>query len=102
MPDPRIFPYVGENISAVAVGAVSTLVVAANGRRTGLDLTNLADPSEAISLAFGQAAVLGEGKVLTAYGGTYHMGTGNLFLGAVYAICASGDMNLAVSEETIP
>ena len=45
MPDPRIYPVVVENTGAVSVTNVSTLVLAANGRRTGLDLTNLTDPS---------------------------------------------------------
>ena len=100
MPDPRIHPWEVDTAAAVLVGAASTLVLAANGHRTGVDLTNLSDPAEAFSLGFGNAAVAGSGKVLTAYGSTYHMGTENLFLGAIYAICASGDMLLAVSEET--
>ena len=99
MPDPRIHPIDAENATVESVGAVSTLVLAANGNRTGGDFTNLTDPSEAISLGLGNDAVLGAGKVLTAYGSTYHMGTANLFLGDIYAICASGQMNLAISEE---
>ena len=103
MPDPRIHPVVTENIGAVSIGAVSTLVLAANGRRTGLDLTNLTDPSEAISLAYGQPAVNGEGKIMTAYGSTHHIGTNNLWTGAIYAICVIGaeqeENNLAYSEE---
>jgi len=103
MPDPRIYPVVVENTGAVSVTNVSTLVLAANGRRTGLDLTNLTDPSEAISLAFGQAAVNGEGKIMTAFGSTFHMGTNNLWTGEIYAICNMGAeqevYNLAYSEE---
>ena len=99
MPNPTVFPVDDVNDTVVVVGAGSTLVLAANGNRVGLDLGNLSDPSELISLGLGHAAVLGSGKPLTAYGSTYHMGTNNLFLGAIYAICASGDMNLAISEE---
>ncbi len=100
MVDPLIWPWETENAPATVVGAASTLVLAANPNRTGLDLVNLSDPAEAISLRFGGAAVAGQGKVLTVYGSTYHMGTDNLFLGEIYAICASGGMQLAVSEET--
>ena len=102
MADPLIWPWDTENANAVTVGAVSTLVLAATPNRVGLDLVNLSDPSEAISLGFGNAAVLGQGKVLTVYGSDYHMGTNNVFKGAIYAICASGGMQLAVSEETKP
>lgn len=100
--DPLIWPWETENAGAVTVDNVSTVVLAANPNRVGLDLTNLSAPSEAISLGFGDAAVAGEGKVLTAYGSTYHMGTDNLYLGDIYAICPSGGMELAVSEETNP
>ena len=102
MVDPLIWPWDTENADAVTVGAVSTLVLAENLNRVGLDLVNLSDPSEAISLRFGDVAVAGEGKVLTAYGSDYHMGVNNLFKGAIYAICPSGGMQLAVSEETKP
>ena len=98
--DPLIWPWSTENKSAVTVAAASTLVLAANPNRKGLDLINLSAPSEAISLGLGDAAIAGEGKVLTGYGASYHMGTDNLFTGAIYAICASGGMQLAVSEET--
>ncbi len=100
MVDPLIWPWETENASTVTVGAASTVVLAANTNREGLDLVNLSDPSEAISLGFGNAAVAGEGKVLTVYGSTYHMGTANKYQGAINAICASGGMQLAVSEET--
>ncbi len=102
MPDPRIFPWDSENAGVAVVPAASAVVIAANGHRTGLDLVNRSNPSEAISLGFGADAVNGEGKVLTVYGSTYHMGTYNLFLGDIYAICPSGDMNMAYSEELKP
>ena len=105
MPNPTIFPVVTENAGAVSITNVSTLVIAANGRRTGLDLTNLTDPSEAISLRLEDdgAAINGEGKIMTAYGSTLHIGTNNLWTGAIYAICNVGaeqeEWNLAYSEE---
>ncbi|GAF67833.1 unnamed protein product, partial [marine sediment metagenome] len=58
------------------------------------------NPSEAISLALGQAAVLGSGKTLTVYGSVYHMGTDNLFDGDIYGISESGAAVLSVSEES--
>ena len=100
MADPLIWPWEEENAAAVTVGNISTAVLVATPNRAGLDLVNLSDPSEAISLGFGNAAVAGEGKVLTVYGSTYHMGTDNMYRGAINAICASGGMQLAVSEET--
>lgn len=100
MADPLIWPWETENADAVTVDAISTVVLAENPNREGLDLTNLSAPSEAISLGFGNAAVVGSGKVLTTYGSTYHMGTANLYKGAIFAICPSGGMQLAISEET--
>ena len=99
MVDPLIWPWDTENADAITVGNVTTVVLAANLNREGLDLVNLSSPSEAISLGFGNDAVLGQGKVLTSYGSTYHMGTANKYQGAINAICASGGMQLAVSEE---
>lgn len=102
MPDPRIFPIDSEIPTAVIVPAISGVVLAANDSRTGADLINVSDPSEAISLALGGAAVLGAGKTLTVYGSTYHMGTNNLFLGDINGISASGTAALSVSEENKP
>ena len=74
--------------------------MAANLTRVGLDLTNVSVPSAQISLGFGNVAVNSSGKVLTVYGSTYHMGTENLFLGAITAICDDPDGGLlAYSEE---
>lgn len=100
MPDPTIFPIDNEAPTVAVIGAVSAIFLAANPNRVGVDLTNLSSPSEAISLGLGVDAVDGSGKVLTTYGSTYHMGTANLYLGAIYAICPSGGMDLGVSEET--
>jgi len=99
MPDPRIFPVDFERIDSVNIGNISLLVVPANVQRVGLDLTNLTTGAELISLAFGQAAILGEGKCLTAYGSTFHMGTSNLYHGDIYAISDGQKVAMAVSEE---
>jgi len=98
MPDPRIFPVDRENPAQVIIGGVAVVVLPATPARVGLDLTNVSDPSAAISLGFGNIAIANSGKVLTVYGSTYHMGTENLFLGAITAICPDGGL-LAYSEE---
>jgi len=102
MPDPRIFPIDTEDSSFAVAGALSTLVLATNPDRVGLDLINTAQPAEAIWLGLGHAATVGMGKTLTTYGSTYHMGTENLFLGAIYAVSISGLAFLAISEEAKP
>ena len=101
MVDPLVWPWSVENADSVTVEAASTIVLEANNDRTGLDLVNMSDPSEPITLGFGNAAIAGSGKVLTAYGSTYHMSDNNRFLGPIYAICPSGGMELAVSEEAL-
>ena len=78
------------------IGAASTVVRIATIRRAELDLVN--DSAQDIYLGFGNAAVIGSGKMLTARGGSYHMGPENLFHGAINGICADGDANLCVSE----
>ncbi len=100
MPDPTKWPITTEIPTAAVAGAVSNIVLAANANRLGADIINVSDPSEAISLALGQAAVLGAGKTLTARGSVYHMGTDNLYTGDIYAISASGIAALSVSEES--
>ncbi len=97
MPDPRKYPIDAENPSQVVVGA-SALVLAANPARLGGDFINVSDPVAAITLGFGNAAIDLTGKVLTTYGSTYHMGTDNLFLGDIYAVCPDGGL-LSISEE---
>ncbi|GAG02203.1 unnamed protein product [marine sediment metagenome] len=102
MPDPRIWPVPSANDGGVIVGAASAIVLAANPNRVDAEFTNYSDPSEAICLARGNAAVMGQGIILTVYGGTYRIGTNNLFLGDIYAICESGDAILAISEGVKP
>ena len=96
MPDPRIHPVVNVLDTFVSVDNVSTLVLAANLRRVETDLVN--DSTEPIYIARGAAAVMNSGLRLNPQGGAYRMGTNNLYYGAIYAICESGDMNLCVSE----
>jgi len=99
MPDPRIHPVTHVLDTFVVVGAVSTLVIAANLRRVELDLVN--DGDEPVYVSRGAAAVFGSGLRLNAGGGSYRMGTNNLYHGAIYAICEAGGLNLCISEGSV-
>jgi hypothetical protein len=90
-------PLDNSNIGAVLVGAISTLVLAANPERRYLILTN--DSDSPIYLAIAVAAVLDQGIRLNANGGWYEMLEGqNLHTGAVYAISNAGAKNLCYQE----
>ena len=95
MPDPRIFPIVALDDTFATVAAVSTLVRAANERRVFCQFVNCGD--EVCYLAEGNAAVMGSGDAIYP-SGVARIETDNMFYGEVYAICASGDLNLAISE----
>jgi len=95
MPDPRIFPIENALDTQATVGPGSAIVLAANGNRVDADITN--DGDNIVYLARGHAAVMGMGQRLNPNGGTYHIGTNNLFKGAIYGI-AVDETNLAVSE----
>jgi len=81
---------------AVTVGAVTTVVLAANGHRVNVVLTN--DSEQVIYIARGNAAVIGDGIRLNPAGGSYEIDDTNLWRGAINAICALGQANLCVSE----
>lgn len=86
--------------SVVTVGTTNTSVVASNYDRNYLLLVN--DGTEAIYISFGANAALNTGIRLNAEGGNYEMGRGygNIFQGAINAICTSGGMKLLVTEGT--
>jgi hypothetical protein len=97
MPDPRIFPIPSAYTDHVTVLAVSTVVRAANVNRVSLDLVN--DGDSVVYLSLGNAAVIGDGMRINPRGGSYHIGTSNLFLGAIYGITGDGNMcNMSISE----
>jgi len=100
MPDPRIFPITHVIDTFATCGVVSTELVAANVNRVGCDITN--DSKEVIYIARGNPAVMGSGNRLNASGGSYRIGTSNLFLGAINGICAGGEANVCISEEIKP
>ena len=86
------------NHKAVTIGAVSTEVRVANTARRYLLLVN--DSDEVMYVALGTTAAANTGIRLNASGGSYELGhaIGNLYLGAVNAICASGSKKLLVTE----
>ncbi len=99
MPDPRIWPIVSSIDTQATVGPGSALVLAANVARADADITN--DGDSIVYLARGHAAVMGMGQRLNPNGGTYHIGTNNLFMGNIYGI-AVDETDLAVSEGSQP
>ncbi len=96
MPDPRIWPIPNVIDTFATVGAVSTLLLAENQSRVEAIFVN--DGDESVYLARGNAAVIGSGIRLNANGGSYYIGTENMFLGAIYGICENGQLNMTVSE----
>ncbi len=98
MADPRIWPIDNEIPTATVAPAISGIVLAENDRRVDAEIINVSDPSEAISLSRGGAAVLGAGITLTATGSSYRIGTNNLFTGDINGISVSGTAALSVSE----
>lgn len=99
MPDPRIWPIERVTDTHVEVLLASTLVLAANPNRADADFVN--DGDNVIYLARGNAAVFGDGQRLNPNGGSYHIGTNNLFLGAIYGI-SDNETNLSISEGNRP
>lgn len=99
MPDPRIWPIPNVTDNYVTVLAVSTLVLAANPNRVDAEFVN--DGDEVIYLSRGNAAVIGQGMRINPRGGSYRIGTNNLFKGDIYGICA-GASNMTFSEGVQP
>lgn len=95
MPDPRIFPIQNIVNTFAVVGAVSTLVRPTNNRRVFCQFVNNGD--EVCYLSEGNAAVMGSGDAIYP-SGVARIETDNMWYGEVYAICESGDLNLAITE----
>ena len=93
--DPMVRP-VEVTPGGVVIGAISTAVLAANPDRVTAVFVN--DSVQVIYLSEGAAAVIGDGIRLNPNGGSYEIGPGNLFEGAIYAISGLGAANLTVSE----
>ena len=99
MPDPRIWPIERVIDTQATVGPGSAIVLAENPNRADADITN--DGANVVYLGRGHAAVIGMGQRLNPNGGSYHIGTNNLFTGDIYGI-ASDETNLSVSEGSRP
>ena len=84
--------------TAPSIGTTSTIALASNAGRLYALLIN--DSDETIYLKLGVAAVVNEGIRLNANGGSYEMSKklGNLYTGAINAICASGGKKLLILE----
>lgn len=84
--------------AGVTVGSTTTVALAANPHREYAAFTN--DSDEVIYLALGHDAVLNKGIRLNVNGGSLEMSRaqGNLYQGAINAICTSGGKNLCVLE----
>ena len=80
---------------AVTVGSTSTAVLAANADRRYAELFN--DSDQTIYLSLGGDAALHSGPAIPA-GSSYVIAAGNLYQGAVTAICADGGKVLTVVE----
>lgn len=89
--------YAAPTHTAPVIGAATTIALAANANRLYACFAN--DGTETIYLGLGVAAVMNTGIPILS-GGSYEMSReiGNLYVGAVNAICASGGMVLAVTE----
>jgi len=95
MPRPTDWPVIRKTPGFVTVGAVSTLVLDENVNRLTFSAVNCGD--EVCYLSEGVAAVIGSGDALYPRGSAY-MSKDDLYLGAIYAICATGGLNLAITE----
>ena len=80
----------------VSIGTGSTEVLVRNTRRNFASFVN--DSDTTIYLSLGSAAVLNKGIRLNANGGSFELNVTNLYLGAIYGICAGGGKNLCVVE----
>ena len=89
--------YVTPTHTAPVIGAATTVALVANANRLYACFAN--DGTETIYLGLGVAAVMNIGIPILS-GGSYEMSRelGNLYVGAVNGICASGGMVLAVTE----
>ena len=81
-----------------SVGAVSTIVLAANANRLYALLVN--DSNEVIYIKLGANAMLNQGIRINASGGSYEISKklGNLYTGAINGICVSGSKVCLVTE----
>jgi len=77
----------------ITVGATSTTVIVATGKRRYAYIVNVSD--ETIYLALGATAVQGEGIGIPA-GTAYELGGDYPYKGVINAICASGSKDITL------
>ena len=82
--------------SVGTVGTTSSTILAANQHRVYTIITNTSDTD--IDIAFGETAVSGRGVRIVCNGGTYTIDWTNLWQGAVNAICAAANKNVAIVD----
>ncbi len=102
MPDPRIFPVASSEDWSQIVGFASGIVVPANTKRADCDITNVSDYW--VYLSRSDPAEVGAGIPLSPNGGSYHVGTENLWEGNIWGISANkvDETYVAVSEGSRP
>lgn len=86
---------------SIIVNTTSTLVLPARQNRVFARLTN--DSNEAIYLMLGETARMNTAMRLNPAGTTrdfWETNATNLYNGAIYAICASGNKNLLILEDS--
>jgi len=77
----------------IAVGATTTTILLANGKRRYTYLVN--DSNEAMYIALGGSAVMNEG-ILLPIGASFEISGDEPFKGVINAICLSGSKNLTL------
>ena len=74
----------------------STLILAANTSRSFLSLTN--NNEYDVWVNFGSAAIVGDGMLLGAYGGSILLDRSSITTKAIYGIASGGTNNIGTSE----
>ena len=103
MPNPTIWPVENVTDTFFTVTSVSQICLILNQNRADADFTN--DSDCVIYLARGNLAVVGSGIRLNPNGGSYHIGTNNMFEDNISAVgdCEQEEeCNLAISEGNRP
>ncbi|MEX2395875.1 MAG: hypothetical protein WD491_02570 [Balneolales bacterium] len=90
--------YLVPNHTTKTIGSTTTEVIAKNNSRRYLLLVN--DSNEDMYIKLGVDAVMNEGIRIPSDGGSYEMtaGEGNVWQGAIDAICSSGSKTILVAE----
>lgn len=98
MPDPRIWPIVKSVDWSQVLGGASAIIVPANVKRADCDITNVCDYW--VYLSRSDPAEVLAGIPLAPWGGSYHIGTNNMWEGDIWAISSNKQEEsvVAISE----